>query len=76
MAVAYRSLPVFLWDLETITLLGTCVRPTIRHGSVLIPITDFVFNPNLEAELLAVVYMAIQLIIYDTLRRTFEASTH
>ncbi|KAL8912191.1 MAG: hypothetical protein Q9171_002753 [Xanthocarpia ochracea] len=76
LAVTYRSLPVFLWDLETFTLLGTCNLPTSVQGpsSVQIPITDFVFNPNPDVELLAVAYMASELALYDTFRLTFKAS--
>ncbi|KAL8821642.1 MAG: hypothetical protein Q9223_000334 [Gallowayella weberi] len=76
LAVTYRSLPVFLWDLDTFTLLGTCNLPTAGRDSlsVQIPITDFVFNPNPEVELLAVAYMASELALYDTFRLTFKAS--
>lgn len=74
LAVTYRSLPVFVWDLDTFTLLGRCDLPTSRQGSASIPITDFVFNPNLDVELLAVAYMASELVLYDTSRLTFKAS--
>ncbi|KAI4262449.1 MAG: hypothetical protein L6R42_002376 [Xanthoria sp. 1 TBL-2021] len=76
LAVTYRSLPVFLWDLDTFTLLGTCSLPTSARGSssVQLPITDFVFNPNPEVELLVVAYMASELALYDTFRLTFKAS--
>ena len=74
LAVTYRSLPVFLWDLDTFTLLGRCDRPTSRRGFASIPITDFVFNPNPDVELLAVAYMASELVLYDISRFTFKAS--
>ncbi|KAL8883971.1 MAG: hypothetical protein Q9215_007887 [Flavoplaca cf. flavocitrina] len=76
LAVTYRSLPVFLWDLETFTMLGTCKLPTSGRvsSSAQIPITDFVFNPNPEVELLAVAYMASELALYDTFRLTFKMS--
>ncbi|KAI4266874.1 MAG: hypothetical protein LQ337_008625 [Flavoplaca oasis] len=76
LAVTYRSLPVFLFDLETFTMLGTCKLPTSERvsSSAQIPITDFVFNPNPEVELLAVAYMASELALYDTFRLTFKAS--
>ena len=74
LAVTYRSLPIFLWDLDTFILLGRCDLPTSRRGSVSIPITDFVFNPNPEVELIAVAYMASELVLYDVFRFTFKAS--
>lgn len=74
LAITYRSLPIFLWDLDTFTLLGKCDLPTSQRGSVSIPITDFVFNPNPDVELLAVAYMASELVLYDTSRLTFKAS--
>ena len=74
LAVTYRSLPVFLWDLDTLTLLGTCVLPTSQRHFASLPITDFVFNPNPDVELLAVAYMASELVLYDVSRLTFKAS--
>lgn len=76
LAVTYRSLPVFLWDLDTFSLLGTCNLPTSGRDSlsVQLPITDFVFNPNPDVELLAVAYMASELALYDTSRLTFKFS--
>lgn len=74
LTVTYRSLPVFLWDLDTFILLGRCDLPTSRRGSASLPITDFIFNPNPDVELIAVAYMASELVLYDISRFTFKAS--
>ena len=74
LAVTYRSLPVFMWDLDTFELQGTCFRPTERRESAAIPITDMVFNPNPDVELLAVAYMASELVLYDSYSLEFVTS--
>lgn len=74
LAVTYRSLPIFLWDLDTLNFLGKCDLPASHRGSVSIPITDFVFNPNSDVELIAVAYMASELALYDISSLTFKGS--
>ena len=74
LAVTYRSLPIFLWDLNSLTFVGKCDLPTSHKGSASIPITDIVFNPNPDVELIAVAYMASELALYDISRLTFKIS--
>ena len=74
LAVSYRSLPVFILDLYSFRLIGTCDLPTARPGSAGLPIDDMVFNPNPDLGLLVVAYMSTELVLYDYTRSEFKLS--
>lgn len=74
MAITFRGMPVFLWDLRRFRCIGTCKQPTQRRGSVASNITGIALNPNPELELLAVAYFEGQLALYDTATQIMTTS--
>ncbi|KAH8807662.1 hypothetical protein F5884DRAFT_752245 [Xylogone sp. PMI_703] len=62
-AIAYRGRPITLFNLDSETFFGHCIRPngSPTHD----PISDMVFNPNPDINLLIVSYHDGELAVYN-----------
>ncbi|TVY33066.1 Vegetative incompatibility protein HET-E-1 [Lachnellula subtilissima] len=65
MAVAYSGKPILLWDLAGNTFYGTCGRKWSNGETSTHVISALVFNPNVNAGLLAASYLDGQLTVLD-----------
>ncbi|KAI9728616.1 MAG: hypothetical protein M1828_002722 [Chrysothrix sp. TS-e1954] len=72
--VTHRSMPVEMYDLDSMDSLGTLHRPGERQGTALPPINAIAFCPDPDKWLLAVAYWDEELCLFDTIGKNMVAS--
>ena len=67
LAVSYRGCPILLFDVQTETFFGNCIRQmSTSSTSTHYPVVAMVFNPGYESNHLIVSYGDGELVLYDT----------
>jgi WD40 repeat protein len=72
MAIVYRSMPLFLWDLDTQQQLGFCTKTFDDGRDTSNNIISVCFNPVQGLNLLAVSYWDGDVALFDTLSRIMK----
>ena len=70
LSATYRSLPVHLYNLQDMALVGLLQRPVERQGKDLPAVHATMFNPSPGQWLIAVAFWDAELFLFDTLNMT------
>jgi len=65
LAIAYRGRPPQIWSVHQGIMIGTCHMKRDKPGLHIMSVSELLFNPNPDVELLAVAYQDGELAIFD-----------